>query len=404
MTTLQIENVRATLEAGVSELSAVARWSRYGKRDVFFRTTHPLVTSSGAPFVPAILLSAMHRKLDLEVDAPVSDDVIQAARRVAGVFSAWHRGWHLSKVAAASAAAGEMQTPPPANGVAMFFSGGVDSFYSLQKHRSEITHLVFVSGFDIPVRHLAMRQLVTTELRRTAERIGLPLVEVETNLRELSDSVALSWEEQHGAAIAAVAYFLAPAFRKVFVPSTYALPFVVPYGSHPGVDPLWSTKHLDLVHDGIEATRFDKIGALISWDLALQSLRVCYALVEGRYNCCRCKKCLWTMAFLRAHGALAQARTFDKPLDLRALSETTLEKPEERYRFIQAIAMLERRGDDPELVDAMSKPLHRRYALRRNATRSLTRLRQSARASLRRAARECREFARIHFSPTSREN
>jgi hypothetical protein len=110
------------------------------------------------------------------------------------------------------------------------------------------------------------------------------------------------------------------------------------------------------------------------------------------------------MAFLRAHGALAQARTFDKPLDLRALSETTLEKPEERYRFIQAIAMLERRGDDPELVDAMSKPLHRRYALRRNATRSLTRLRQSARASLRRAARECREFARIHFSPTSREN
>jgi hypothetical protein len=249
-----------------------------------------------------------------------------------------------------------------------------------------------------------MRQLVTTELRRTVERIGLPLIEVETNLRELSDTFNFSWEQQHGAAMAAVAYFLAPSFHKVYVPSTYALPFVVAYGSHPGLDPLWSTPHVDIVHDGIEATRFDKIGALSSWEIALRSLRVCYQLVEGQYNCCRCTKCLWTMAFLRAHGVLARATTFPQPLDLRALSETTLVKPEDRYRFLQALAMLDRRRDDPELAAAMRGALQRRKTLRDRATRSLREMRRAVRTSARRTVHECREFARVHFSATPRED
>jgi hypothetical protein len=345
----------------------------------------------------------MNHKLDLRFDAPVSEDVLRAARQVQGIFSAWYPKWHFAKVDAV-AAAGDSERAAPASNVAMFFSGGVDSFYSLQKQRSEVTHLVFVTGFDIRVQDVAMRQLATTELRRAAERIGLPLIEVETNLRDLSDSFGLSWEAQHGAAIAAVAYFLAPSFRKVYVPSTYALPFVAPYGSHPGVDPLWSLGQLDVVHDGAEATRFDKIGAVSTWDLALQTLRVCYDLSQGQYNCCRCRKCLWTMAFLRAHGALAQARTFTNPLDLHALSEATLEKAEERYRFIQALAALERRRSDPELEAAVRKLLHRRHSTRYTATRSLRRLRHSVLASLRRTVRECRGFARAHLSPTPREN
>jgi hypothetical protein len=403
MKTLRIENVTATRRDGALELAATARWSRYGKREVFFRTTHPLVATSADPFVPAVLLPAMYQKLDLQVHAPVSDDVMRAARRVQGIFSAWHPSWHFANVDA-PAAARETAASVPANGVASFFSGGVDSSYSLLKHRSEITHLIFVAGFDIPLRRSGMRELATTELRRTAQRIGLPLIEVETNLRELSDSFGFSWEKQFGAAIAAVAYFLAPSFRKVYVPSGYALPFVRPNGSHPGVDPLWNTEHLDVVHDGVEATRYDKIGALSESDVALQSLRVCYELVEGQYNCCRCRKCLWTMAFLRVHGALTRATTFAQPLDLSALSNTTPQTPEERYRFLQSLATLDRRGDDPELAAAMRTALQRRRSLRDGATRPLRRLRQSVRVSLRRTARECREFARVHLSSTPREN
>jgi hypothetical protein len=110
------------------------------------------------------------------------------------------------------------------------------------------------------------------------------------------------------------------------------------------------------------------------------------------------------MAFLRANGALAQARTFPHPLDLHALSEATLEKAEERYRFIQALAALERRGDDPELQAVVHRLLQRRPSTRRNLARSLRRLRHSAETSLRRAVRQWREFSRTHFSATPREN
>jgi hypothetical protein len=401
MRTLAIEGVRATRREGISELSATAHWSRYGTRGVYFRTTHPLVATSIEPFVAAALLPAMYHKLDLKLDAPVAADVLRAARRIRGLFSAWHAKWHFANVGA-SAAPSETRRAAPGNNVGMFFSGGVDSFYSLQKHRPEVTHLIFVTGFDIRVRQVEVAKLVVTELRRAVERIGLPLIEVETNLRELSEGFGLSWEQQHGAAIAAVAYFLAPPFRKIYVPSTYALPFVHPYGSHPGVDHFWSLEHLDVVHDGAEATRFDKIGALSSWDLAIQSLRVCYDLRGGEYNCCRCHKCLWTMAFLRSHGALANARTFNRPLDLHALSEATLENAEERYRFIQALAALEQRGDDPELEAVVRKLLQRRPSARHAAARSLRRLRHSAETSLRRGLRQWREYTRSRSSSKSR--
>ena len=36
-----------------------------------------------------------------------------------------------------------------ASGVACFFSGGLDSFHTHLKHREEVTHIIFVYGFDI---------------------------------------------------------------------------------------------------------------------------------------------------------------------------------------------------------------------------------------------------------------
>ncbi len=44
-------------------------------------------------------------------------------------------------------------------GVACFFSGGVDSFYSVIAHAKRITHLIFVRGFDIPIANRALAEL-----------------------------------------------------------------------------------------------------------------------------------------------------------------------------------------------------------------------------------------------------
>ena len=388
MKSLEIAELADARQTGVARLSAFVRWGSES-RELFFRTAHSPTAVSGDPFVPAVLLPAMRAKLDLTIRSPVSAEILAAALRVQEVEWAWHPGWRIVKLDAVAKRA-DAQGASSALAVGAFFSGGVDSFYTLQKHRREITHLIFVSGFDVPLHRPAMRELILRELRGTADEIGLPLIEVETNLRELSNGLGFSWEHQHGAGLAAVAHFLAPGFEKIYVPSTYALPFLAPYGSHPGLDPLWGSPYLELVHDGIEATRLDKIGALSQWDTAVRNLRVCWALAEGQYNCCRCSKCLSTMALLRAHHALERARSFPVPLDLQRLSEAAPELTEQRYRFIQVITKLEQRGDDPALVDSLRKALNPGHSLRRSLRHSAQRLRSSSYSWLRKAVRTCR--------------
>src|SRR5574337_867736 len=49
---------------------------------------------------------------------------------------------------------------PTGRKVAVFFSGGLDSFYTLLKRRNEIDSLVFIHGFDIPLENVALREQV----------------------------------------------------------------------------------------------------------------------------------------------------------------------------------------------------------------------------------------------------
>jgi hypothetical protein len=394
MTTLQIDNLRCESRGEATELSAVLRLGPQSRK-IFFRTAHTPVAGCGDPFVPAALLPAMRGKLEIDLRCAVSEEILLAAARVQALERAWHPRWGLVALNAEARRANPNRASTRA--VAAFFTGGVDSFYTLHKHRNEITHLVFVSGFDVPLHRSALRQFITRELRRTAEEIELPLIEVETNLRELSDGAQFSWEDQHGAGLAAVAHFLAPSFDKVYIPSTYALPFLVPYGSHPGLDPMWSSNSLELVHDGIEATRFDKIGALSSWDAAVRNFRVCWQLVEGQYNCCRCRKCLWTMALLRAHGLLERAATFPMPLDLHRLSEQGADVTEQTYRLIQALAKIEKRGDDPALAGALRSALDRKESFLASVRRSARRQRRFVSERTKTVLRRYRNRARSLF-------
>jgi hypothetical protein len=391
MNRLEIDDLKSARHEGMSRHSAFIRLGA-ASREIYFKTAHSPVASSCDPFVPAVVLPAMQRKIDVIVRGPVSADILSAARRIQEIKSAWHPAWRIARL---QAAGGTTAPEAPSSGtVGAFFSGGVDSFYTVQKHRAEITHLIFVSGFDVPLYRPKMVEMIAREVRKTAQEIGLPLIEVETNLRQFSDGTFFSWENQHGAALAAVAHLLAPAFGKIYIPSSYALPFLAPYGSHPGLDPLWSTQSLQVVHDDFDVTRFRKVGALSTWDTAVRNLRVCWELKEGQYNCCRCSKCMWTMAYLRAFGALERASSFPLPLDLTRLSEHPLYLIEHRHRFIQAIAELEERGDDPALVEALRKALNQGYSLERSVRRVMGKLRWQWYRQTRSAVRNLRYLTR----------
>lgn len=374
MTCILVDDLRGKEADGSIELAATIRIGEAGQ-DVWFRVDGPPVTESANPFLAVALIPAMRRGLPLRIEGGISPRVLRGADRVQQTMSVWNENLRIVDVRAGEVVSATRES---GDAVGAFFSGGVDSFYTIQKHRDRLTHLIFVHGFDIPLGRAAFREHVAAALRRAARELRLELVEVETNLRCFADPHASWGRDYHGSAMAAVALLLAPRFRKIYIPSSYGYAFLFPHGSHPGLDPLWSSESVEIVHDGCEATRFEKVEALASWETALRTLRVCWKLEDGVYNCCECRKCLWTMAFLRACGALERAETFDRPLDLAALRRSRPEQQDERARFVQALAAIERRGGDPELSEALRSALgaRDRWATRGGVGRVLTRARR----------------------------
>jgi asparagine synthetase B (glutamine-hydrolysing) len=106
-----------------------------------------------------------------------------------------------------------------APGVGCFFSGGVDSFYTLLKHRQEVTHIIFVHGFDIALEEKELRSRASRMAQEVARELGVTLIEVETNLRSFSDKV-VGWGKYHGAAMASVALLFQHRFSKVLIAAT----------------------------------------------------------------------------------------------------------------------------------------------------------------------------------------
>ena len=107
--------------------------------------------------------------------------------------------------------------------------------------------------------------------------------------------------------------------RRVFVPASDSYGTLWSRGSHPLLDPLWGTEMLEIVHDGCEADRPQKMAVVARSDVALQNLRVCNKQ-HATYNCGDCEKCVRTMVDLRLVDALDRCPTFPDVLDLRRVA------------------------------------------------------------------------------------
>jgi hypothetical protein len=188
----------------------------------------------------------------------------------------------------------------PAIGVSLFFSGGVDSFYSLIKHQDEVDNLVLVHGFDIPLADTRSFELAEAQAREVANLFGKRLIVVRTNLHFEQPSVPGGWGIYHGAALAAVAHALALNHGKMYIAPSFSYANLQPWGSNPLLDPFWSTETLQIVHDGGE-TRISKLRVLAQYPEVLARLRVCWENPSS-YNCGHCEKCVRTMLGLRAFG------------------------------------------------------------------------------------------------------
>ncbi len=272
--------------------------------ELFMSANVPLATDV-TPWLIATLPLAMQRGEALHLAGTADETTLRGSAAAQRLLAGWYRQLSIVPVTAQ----GTQSSGAGGSGVGCFFSGGVDSFFSLLKHADRITHLIFVLGFDIELEDDDLGAASLENARNVAQALGKPLIEVRTNMRVPSQG-RLDWGAHYfGAALGAVGVAMAPTLREVIIPASFATADLRPWGSHPDLDPAWSSTGVRLTHDGVEATRWEKIAVIAGEQVALDHLRVCWENRAGAFNCGCCEKCLRTMVALHTVGALSKCRT-----------------------------------------------------------------------------------------------
>jgi len=248
-------------------------------------------------------------------------------------------------------------------------SGGIDSLSTLRENRLSYSKdhpgwfkdgiLVFGHETSEPEPF----KYVEHFLARIANDAGLRLIPVYTNTylnyrqEDERNGYSFWWYKLMGAALASVAHAFANRLSLVTIASDFDIPNQMPHGSHPLIDPNYSSFDLRIRHDGITLSRFEKTRLIAAWDVALQNLRVCnqYKRYQADcLNCGRCEKCLRTMLALTALDALPQATAFPvRELQAESLRHIQFRKSNVAF-YLELIPPLEAIGRD-DLVQVIKK-------------------------------------------------
>ena len=200
--------------------------------------------------------------------------------------------------------------PPPTKGLnrtGLAFSLGVDSMYSCFYANPRPDLLVLVGGFDVPWQERAILDRMTASTQDIASALGMQWALVQTDLRQHHLFRRVSWEKSYGAAVAFVGASLTPFIDRLLISSGMHHKDLMPHGSHPDLDPLWSSSRLQVQHVGHEITRLEKVERLIAQPLSRgmfkKHLRVCWENPSAQGNCGHCTKCTLVRLSLLKLGA-----------------------------------------------------------------------------------------------------
>src|SRR4051795_7971488 len=204
---------------GAVERSALFSWDG-GERRVWIAVPRELAgdPDDASAFLPLAVLPAMRLGEDVTIDGSVSPRLLRGSRQAAELY----RAWAPELGAPAIEAARERIPEDGGEGVACFYSRGVDSTYSAavsRVHPGLVRRLLFIDGFDPNLDSGVMEE----ELRgaaANAERLGLPLAVLRTNVHDLTRLFVSDWNDMCGAALAFAALAAAGGAGEVVVSSS----------------------------------------------------------------------------------------------------------------------------------------------------------------------------------------
>jgi hypothetical protein len=263
---------------------------------------------------------------------------------------------------------------------ASFLSCGIDSLATLRWNKVYLPpeHPASIKG-TILIDYLEAANLTKEEAsNQTRKRlaaasqvtadVGAYIIPVRTNIVRLDDDGYFFAYKWHSAVMSFVAYFFSKHFDRIYIASADDATTLEPWGSHPLIDPFYSSGHLQIYHHGIEMSRLEKTALVAEWPIGLQNILVCQGQNTGRTNCGTCDKCIRTMTALLALGKLGDCRSFPTD-DVSPELLSTVEEYDMIYTKYQAncyrelVPILAERGRD-DLVRVIQQFL-RSYAQKR---------------------------------------
>ena len=332
------------------------------------------VAVDGDPFLPVLALVGMGHRVPIEMPE-VSTELLDGCTRITEIYDGWSTalGDGLRRV---PIVAPTRPRPRTGRAAGAFFSGGVDSTYTLLRNHDRyppgdarrIQYLLLGHGLDVSLDDQALFTRVLATARDFADAHGVDLIPVRTNVRAFTTGI--DWGRYaHGPCLAAVGHVFSPLLHTLYVASGSWFTTLKPWGSHPDIDGRWSSERLEFVHHGIEATRAEKVRRIANSEVALRTLRVCWRNLDNEFNCGRCEKCLRTMFALSCCGVLHRASTFPPRLDPELISGLRL-KPNEVAFWEDNLRLAAATGADPTLADA-ARRLAERSRMQQNVADSI---------------------------------
>ncbi|MGW6914488.1 hypothetical protein ACWGB8_11800 [Kitasatospora sp. NPDC054939] len=319
-------SVTVTSEDGAS---ADRLWYRFPERFA------DRVTDTLDPFVIAALFASIRRGEDLHAAGPVSATLLDNLEEFQAAWAQWRPGRYAPIRVTADREVPDREGPDDRSAI-QTFSGGVDSAFTTVRHARRtagrsalnLTGAVMVHGFDIPLADTEAYDSLQRRSTPLLATVGVDLIPVATNFRELWHSDLADWEDAFGTGMVSVLTLFSGWYRHGLIASSEPYgSLLLPWGSNPMTDWMLSGGRLRVHHDAGGVDRSDKVAGLsVAWPEGADNLRVCWQGEHKDRNCGRCEKCIRTILNFRVAGrplpkAFGQDVTDEQIRSLRGLSE-----------------------------------------------------------------------------------
>ena len=328
---MQIQDIQKTIRGDRARISATYIWEDCSRpqAEVYFESTagfaEDLRPNANAFLLAGVLPAMLHGERRVYIDGQVCPELRNGLTTVMQQFQMWH-GKETCHPIAIEASQGFIPGIPRTRGrAASFQSGGVDALATLRSNRldipldhpASIKDCLMIYGFDLGASATSQNPEAFEYARKRLAKLGesehFALIPVYTNAFYLDDDIASQFWFYSGITLAAVAHSFASRISTARIASSEsALGEEVAGGSHPLLDPNYSSADLRIIYDGFRFSREEKVRLISQWDAGLQNLRVCWdaSRTADTLNCGRCEKCLRTMTQLLVFDKLKDCRAF----------------------------------------------------------------------------------------------